>query len=245
MIGKLKYCLWLFFGVFVIVWIVPVGVVGTAEQFGFVITRKLSLVICLFVAVVVVVSMSKKVDSIFKRVKGNMVLSGYFVSSVSFSNYLTRTYNYALKNNNEYLLELFDDSTTKVIISDDSIMTLEFDDVQVNNLIVNEKSERKLNVPDDIDNLTDIEKINMYFDVYTIEFTPKKAELVLLILTEIHFKKMVFKDSKLYIIFDCNFPSFFEMKESSQELYESICRIKEMIFDINIPDDFESSNIKH
>ncbi|WP_309044158.1 hypothetical protein [Marinobacter sediminicola] len=220
---------WNSVAVFLMVIILPQGIIATLEKLGWSIDRKTALILLMVVASLFAWRLTRLLDNQFRRIKSQLVSSGYFVDAQRPSTRFFNSLSLLFWDTNEYWIVPSDQDSPLIMIRDDSEVVLGFYNLDCPNLLVVRKS-----VPDSIEedewaDLSSLERALLFYKFFPKDAEESMKEFFCSIADVVFFYKLEIRDGTLNIVFELS--SNFDMPEHAEYFYDLVTQVGSRVFE--------------
>jgi hypothetical protein len=202
---------WNVVSAFLMVIILPQGIVSTLEKLGWSIDRQTAMILLTVVGFLFFWRLKRRLDNQFRKMKSQLVSSGYFVDAQRprsrFVNFLSLLF----WDKQEYWIAPSDQDSPLILITDDLEVVLRFYDLDVPNFLIVRK-----NIPDSLGEdewaeLSNLEKALLFYNFFPKDAEDSTKKFFCSIAAVVFFYKLELRDGVLNIVFELN--NSFDMPE--------------------------------
>ena len=220
---------WNVIAILLMVIILPQGIVSTLEKLGWSIDRHTALILLMVVASPFLWRLIRHLDSSFRKIKRQLVSSGYFIDIQKPSSRLVNFLSLLFWDNQEYLIAPLGQDSPLITITDSSEVVLTFYDLDFPNLLVVRRNSPNSHSEEEWPEFSNLEKVLLFYNFFPINTEDSRKEFCCSIAEVVFFYKLELRDGVLNIVFELNY--HFDMPEYAEYFYDLVTQISYRVFE--------------
>jgi len=214
--------------ILIMVIVLPQGLISVAAELGVEFDRGKALNILVGIMATIFLLLHYVVSRTCRKVRDDLVRSGYFVDARGFIDRFRDFFLVTLKGDSHQVLLPADNGAPRITVSDDGYLTLTFDDFPPENLLLIRKGNPDNLTEEEFNALGQSEILRVFYKVYPKENGDKVESFAYSAARINYFYKLELKSGVLRIVTERH--SEYEMKEYAQDLHELVSSLSELVF---------------